>query len=374
MRILFLFDGVFPGPSAGAKRLELYRKGIENEGLEVKVILVQNKNISRFSSFTSMIIIPLKVLKTFYSERKKHDSLFLYGFGWSTYILLSIIAKISGVKIYLEVNEKQGSVYGNRFTELFIVKKINILMTNFSYLFFDGFVVISNSLENYIRKNSSRKARIIKIPILVDLNNSQLNVSKPHGVKMPYIFHSGALSERKDGILEVFAAFAIACNALNKQLHFYLTSKIAPKDVLEQIDKIIFQNNIQENVHFLGNISENELLSHQKYCSMVIINKYINEQNLYNFPTKLGEFMIFEIPVITTAIGEISKYLVNDLNAYIFEPNNIYELSDKILNVLKYPSKSKQIGLNGKKLAENQFDYNLYGSHLVNLFSNKLQN
>jgi glycosyltransferase involved in cell wall biosynthesis len=374
MRILFLFDGIFPGPSAGAKRLAFYRKAIENEGLEVKVIPIQNKNINRFSSLTSMIMIPIKSIKTFYRERKKNDALFLYGFGWSTYILLSIIAKISGVKIYLEVNEKQGSLYGNRFTELFIVKKFNILMTNFSYLFFDGFVVISDSLENYIRRKSSRKARIIKIPILVDLNNSQINFSKPHGVNMPYVFHSGALSERKDGILEVFAAFAIACNALNKQLHFYLTSKIAPKDVLEQIDKIIFQNNIQENVHFLGNISENELLSYQKHCSMVIINKYINEQNLYNFPTKLGEFMIFEIPVITTAIGEISKYLVNDLNAYIFEPNNIYELSDKILNVLKYPSKSKQIGLNGKKLAENQFDYNLYGSHLVNLFSKKLQN
>jgi glycosyltransferase involved in cell wall biosynthesis len=369
MKVLVLFNGVFPGPSAGAKRVDYYRRGLENEGLEVKVLAVQNKKVNRFSFFTSMISIPVKSFITFYRERKKQEVLFLYGFGWLSYILLSLLAKISGVKIYIEVNEKPGSVYGNRMTELKIIKSFNLFITELSYYFLDGFVVISTPLEDYIKKFAAKKARIIKIPIIIDLDRNIANISKPEA-QFPYLLHTGALSDRKDGIIEVFEAFAKANSILDKKLHFYLTSKIAPQDVLRKMEKIIKENKLQDNVHFLGNISEEMLLSYQKYCSMVIINKHLNEQNLYNFPTKLGEYLVFEIPVITTSIGEMGNYLIDDVNCYFFPVNNVEILAKKMISIIENPEQSKQIGSNGKEIAAVHFNYIYQGKRFAEFLLN----
>jgi glycosyltransferase involved in cell wall biosynthesis len=270
MKLLILFNGTFPGSSAGAKRVDYYRKGLMNEGVEVNVIPIQNNHSGRFSFFTSMILNPLKAAKTFYKVHKKQEILFLYGFGWLSCILLSILAKINGVKIHLEVNEKQGSVYGNRITELEAVRLFVLFMTEWSYSFLDGFVVISTALEEYIKKHSSKNAQIIKIPIIIDLERNQDSIKSPEA-KSPYILHTGALSDRKDGIVEVFQAFALANKKYNKTLHFYLTSKVAPQETLTKIEQIITKNELQDNVHFLGDITEEKLLSFQKYCAMVII-------------------------------------------------------------------------------------------------------
>ena len=370
MKVLLLFAGAFPGSSAGAKRVDYYRKGLLNEGINVDVLSVNNNHTGSLSFFTSMIIIPVKAAVAFFKVRKEQDVLFLYGFGWVSYLFLAMLAKISVVKIYLEVNEKQGSVYGNRFTELKVIRSINLFMTELSYSFLDGFVVISSALEEYVKKNASEKARIIKIPIIIDLDRNQPSITKPEA-QFPYILHTGALSDRKDGIIEVFQAFATSCISLNKELHFYLTSKIAPKDTLEKIDSIIIEHGLQENVHFLGEISEDKLLSYQKHCAMVIINKHVNEQNLYNFPTKLGEYLVFEIPVITTAVGEMSNFLINEENAYLFPVNNVDLLASKIIHIIENPEHSKQIGINGKEIASLHFNYLYQGKQLAAFLSIK---
>jgi len=125
---------------------------------------------------------------------------------------------------------------------------------------------------------------------------------------------------------------------------------------------------LQDNVHFLGEITEAELLSYQKSCSMVIINKHLNEQNLYNFPTKLGEYMVVEKPVITTAIGEMGKYLKDGVNGFIVPLNNVEQLADKIVYVLQNPLDSERVGKQGRVTAQEHFNYVMHGIRLANYF------
>ena len=271
---------------------------------------------------------------------------------------MGLLAHFGSIKSYLEINEKPGSIYGNRFTELKIVKNLTKNLTNFSFLFIDGFVVISENLEKFVAHYKSKNARIIKIPIIIDIAVIYKDIKQPN-IKMPYLLHAGALSDRKDGITEVFEAFVLANKMLNNKLHFYLTSKIAPQSILRNIENITLQNNLSNNIHFLGNIAEDELLSLQRHTSMVIINKHNNEQNLYNFPTKLAEYLIFGIPVITTGIGEIGNFLFNDDNAIFFNENNVDSLSKKIIQIIQNPIIGNRIGKSGFLTAKTYFDYKI---------------
>lgn len=365
MGVLILFSGDFPGPTAGAKRIEYYKRGLMEEGIDVEVAPVRQNNSGRFSIYLSSFFLPIKSVLIFLRSKKKHDVLFLYGFGWLSHVLLFAVARIYGVKIYLEINEKQGTVYGSRFTELKLVRAFNLYMVRWSYNLFDGFVVISEALQDDMKPFVLRGAKIIKVPIIVDPERGAGIISKPPA-SFPYILHTGALSDRKDGMAEVFAAFAIACKSMDKKLHFYLTSKQAPRELWNAIEAIVEKDELQDNIHFLGNISEDLILSFQKYTALVIINKHSNEQNLHNFPTKLGEYLTLKIPVITTGVGEMGNYLQDNVNAFIVPLNNINALAQKIIDVLQNPEKSKEIGERGRETAMTHFNYQIQGERLAN--------
>jgi glycosyltransferase involved in cell wall biosynthesis len=372
MKILILYAGVFPGPSAGAKRIGYYKSGLEKAGISTHIIPVtpvNKKNNSRFSFYLGILATPFIASLFFLKNRKKCDVVFLYGFGGVSTLLIATMAYFAGVKIFLEINEKPGTPYGNRLTEIKAFKFISTKITEFSYRFIDGFVVISSALEDYVKPIANKDAKILKVPIIIDLERNDGSIAAP-GAFTPYILHAGALSDRKDGISEVVEAFAIACKAMNRQLHFYFTSKVAPLYLTDHIQNVINKNDLHKNIHFQGDISEEQLLSYQKYCSMVIINKFKNEQNLYNFPTKLGEYLALERPVITTAIGEMGKYLKDGENAFVVPLNNVRAIADKILYVLQNPSHSAKIGTAGKKTAAEHFNYIIHGKRLADFFFN----
>jgi glycosyltransferase involved in cell wall biosynthesis len=82
-----------------------------------------------------------------------------------------------------------------------------------------------------------------------------------------------------------------------------------------------------------------------------------------------GHHLVFEKPVITTAVGEIGKYLIDGENAYLFPVNNVNLLAEKIIDIIQNPEQSKQIGVNGKEVAETYFNYLYQGKRLAAFFS-----
>lgn len=369
MKNLIFFSGKFPSNSAGAKRVSYYKEGLDAMGLKTEIVGIDMLPFGAFGYYLDMFIFPIRAVIKIVTLSGYYNNIILYGFNWLSCLLICIYGLFSKKRIYLEVNEKPGSVYSNKLTEMKLSKWFICNMTYFSYKFLDGFLVISDNLSLLISKYKKYDAKVIKIPIIIDLQRGQ-NHLQDNKFSKKFILHTGALSDRKDGIIEVFQAFAIANKRLNNDLDFYLTSKIAPKEVLSIINQIVQKNNLQNNVHFLGNISEDELLYYQKNCSLVIINKHSNEQNLFNFPTKLGEYLALGIPVLSTGIGEIGNFLVDNENSIIFKEHNIEDLANKITFTINNPEFAKKIGENGRITAKKYFDHNLQGIRLSNFLKN----
>jgi len=312
---------------------------------------------NNYLDFVISLIIPVLVFFKILREGGGISVVFVYGPGWIFKLAAVTASKIIGKPVATEVNEKPYSIRGGGRREKYSKHFISLnrkCLELIVYPMFDGFIVISESLVEYVRRFSKKKALIIKIPILVDFNFYQKSIQKPE-CNMPYLINTAALNNHKDGIVNVFKAFARIINS-GINLHFYLTSRVAPKMLLDEIDSIILRNNLEKRVTYLGELDEDLLLSYQAYCCMVVLNKVDGEQNKYNFATKLGEYMALGKPIITTSIGEVQHYLKDNVSCLFVDPSNEIEISNAMIRILKDKAFSDKIGENGRIIAQSHFD------------------
>lgn len=399
MKVIILFSESLHYGLAAASRVMAYAKGLQESGAEVEIVMPYTfvkKNITPFEqdglfngvnykylSFTNYnpfekypkgISHAIAISKTYLSyvlyfiyfltNKSNYQVLFIYKFSsFMTYLFL----KFNANKV--KVSELCEIPYHDQFGE----KKLRNrrLREKFVFPLFDAFVAISENLRVYITEKTGNKAAIIKVPILYQPAQPFVNKTIP---SIPFFIHSGSLSESKDGIVSMLAAFGKAKNELNIPFHFNITGYLENSPDKKNILAVIEKYHIQDSVFFKGFVSKAELLSLQLGASLAIINKADNEMNHYNFPTKLSEYLTNQIAVIASEIGELKNYLINNENVYFYKPNDIDGLVNCIKDAMTNDQKREQIAINGRKLAEESFSHTIQGKRLYSFFENLIKN
>jgi glycosyltransferase involved in cell wall biosynthesis len=355
-----------------SKRLGLYVRGLQHAGVDASIVTTHRPAGSALSAYTNPFILPFQVKKEHDAVLKASDVILVDGFNWFTYFWLGAWYGGGKTKLLYELNEKPGTVYTSRLLELKPIKALGLMLTRWAMRSFDGFVVISEPLREFISAQKRPDARIVKLPIIIDTREPFTEVTSeipPH----PYIIHTGALSQQKDGIIDVFKAFAEVNARFNRKLHFYLAgSKDAPPGVWDEINKVIDDNQLKDNVHFLGMLFGDKLKTLQKNCLFLVLPKPDNEQNRNNFPTKLGEYLAFSRPVITSKVGDMGLFMRDGETALIVEPGNVAQIRDAMWKLLGDPALAEKLGAAGRQVAEQEFDYTILGTRLAE-FCNTLK-
>lgn len=231
----------------------------------------------------------------------------------------------------------------------------------------DGFIAISDALVELAEQYKNPNALVLKVPILVDLEKYCIP-DRSEDTPIPYIFHSGTLSEQKDGILGMIEAFGIATRKLSFPIMFISTGKKEKSPNKEDIDRLIIKFHLETSVIFTGYLPENDLRNYLSKASLVVINKYNTQQNKYCFSTKLGEYLAASKPVIITNIGEAMNWLTDNQNAYIVEPENTSALAERIIEAFSNDQKRHLIAQNGFNTCKSSFDYKNYGCIIKDFF------
>lgn len=391
MNVYIITSVPFPNGMAATNRVKCYAKALSEEGVSCKILIFKrtevrgkkSKNTQRESVWEG---IPyLYMGKTSYRHsnifiRKLSD--FLDRFRLINYLRKNlcagdIILGYCGVYIYfvnmlIDVTHKKRAKYVRDLCELPYVTSLTTKMAikkrkaMFEKQFpkCDGIVAISEALLELANKYKSPQTKTIKIPIMVDFNRFDM-VDRSAEVEIPYIFHSGTLYEQKDGILGMIEAFGIAIQKYNRPLDFILTGQIEGSPHAVQISNLISKYHLEEHIHFVGYLNDKELRNYLSKASLVIINKYITQQNQYCFSTKLAEYLAAEKVVIITNVGEAVHWLKDKESAYIVEPGDTEKLSESIIYALENRELSKKIARGGKELCKRSFDYRCYGKILL---------
>lgn len=102
---------------------------------------------------------------------------------------------------------------------------------------------------------------------------------------------------------------------------------------------------IEESVFFIGSSNE--------------VNKYLQLSNIFVLPSlsegmsnALLEAMSCGVPVVTTNIGGTNEIIINNENGILVEVNNVSQLAEGIVKLLKNRTFANQIGINERKAVE----------------------
>lgn len=397
MKIIIVSRQYYPYGMASTNRVHCYTKGFTELGIKTELIIPEatipykdkevtqnkiaegfyHKTYFRYMSGTTIInknkwkrpfLDLISRIKTICYILKKTDQktvLYIWGGGilWSSIMILC--GHIKNAKIYTELNElPYGTTKESNKTRLF-----RYIMLNFIFPHYDGFIVISEALKKLAELYNKKTNCTLKVPILVNTNIARDIQCIP--IKTPFIFHSGTLSEQKDGIVKMLIAFSIAKKEI-KDLKFYFTGVLDKSKDAQIIQETINKYKLKDDVKFLGYLDEKTLRSYQKSCNLMIIYKYDTLQNKYCFSTKLGEYLAFEKPVILTNIGEAMYYMKNEENAFIAKWEDTNAIANYIITIIKSPELANKIGKNGLKTCEKEFNYFFHAKRMINFFRQKI--
>ena len=125
-----------------------------------------------------------------------------------------------------------------------------------------------------------------------------------------------------------------------------------------------------QNIRFLGFKSGNELKEEIAMSIAVVIPSEWYENN----PRSVLEAFALGKPVIGARIGGIPELVMDNFNGLTFEPGNHVDLREKILYLTGNSSKISEMGKNGRRFVEENFNSSLHYDKLIEIYNSVLKN
>lgn len=378
MNFTFISTGQFPDSHAAAIRQSTLAKGLIELGHSVNflVLIPQNWGESKSLNYfgvkffelngyrgSNKILKHYHIIKAFYKAKKilkkqvcqkKIDALVVFSF-WAIHILpiYILIKKVRSFKIktFFEITELP-YIYG--YNKVWLKNYEKKILPNF-----DGIFFISNKINSYIQQFNSSTKKILTVVDLVFFNTS-----KPNPFSFSYIGYCGTNQGNKDGLpilIEAFAKITQKYPNLKLVMVGDNSKKEDIKDTLTTISKL----RLEDKVIFTGLVKREMMPVILCNAQLLVVAKPDNEQNSGNFPIKIGEYLATGVPVVVTTVGEIPLFIKDGESGFLAEPGNIDSFANKMEEALANPAKAFIIGQNGKKIAEEFFDYKIQAAAMA---------
>lgn len=399
--VVFLTDFDFENPyGAGWNRVFNYAKALAK--VNVESLIVSSKY--RYATLNSInvyqknisLLIGEKVsykstfedfhFKRYYKfqhdvhrlcKRKVETRFFLYNSNMSSVaIALFYLILFKREKTFIEKNELQTAIAlnihfksGSFIKDVFglsykILRIITGFITDFISVFFSGIIAISTRFSKLYKMLNKRVA---VIPILIDSANSDEKSMMKEDRSIFKIGYFGHISEEKDGVVSLIKAVKKTNEFSKRKVQLHMYGSLATY-------KVKYFNNL---------IDQKQIFYHEKIPSYKVGNELIkydllslvrpkNLQTQFGFSTKLGEYLLSGVPVLTSDISDNKVYLEDNVNSFIVivkKQIQISSLISKINEVINIKQEQlRKVGLKGKDTSLKYFDYKNYSKKIYYFF------
>lgn len=389
----------YPVGFASTTRMHLYARGIVEAGGQVLVLCVapsERANIGflnketegtkdgvvfrytcgttiRAKTFFQQKWLVLKGLleaaRQIWSLNKtdKVDALFLYSDRGLVILFFWIVAKLCHKKYFYERNEQP---FYQAEHSLFW-KAISLLYTHLLFRLFDGAVVISDYLMDYMRKRMRAASGLLKIPILVDVG--RFSDETPSPVPGKYMAYCGSWVEAQHGMHTLMKAFAKISNEF-PDLKFVMIGDAEKKSAIPTYRAYAEELAISEQMIFTGFLTGSDLISYLTHASILVLTQPSGRQTDAGFPNKLGEYLATGKPVLATKTVQICTYLEDNYNIFLAPPDDIDSFAERLRYILLHRDEATLVGQRGREAALHYFDYKENGRKIKAFFEHICEN
>lgn len=229
----------------------------------------------------------------------------------------------------------------------------------------DGLFVISTSLRDTFVKFGVSQEKIHIINMTVDQSRFE-GLMREH--TEPYIAYCGTVTNSKDGVDSLIKSFEIIAK-YNKEIKLYIIGPLQNKGDKNSNIELIKKLHLEHRIVLTGMMSADKMPQMLKNAKILVLARPDNLQAKNGFPTKLGEYLLTENPVVITKTGDIPLFLQDGKSAMLAEPGNEQDIAKKILYLLENPSIATEIGKNGKIIALRNFNSKIEARKVIEIIA-----
>lgn len=227
---------------------------------------------------------------------------------------------------------------------------------------FDGIVVITKALEEFLRPYVRKDCRFMLLPILIDPEEfSALNASAAGEFTGQYIAYCGSMEGNKDGVEDLLRAFAVIAPEF-PELKLFLAGGCSTEK-MRRLTAIAAECGAAPRVVFTGILDRPRIAALLSGARALALARPPSIQAQGGFPTKLGEYLATGHPVVVTRVGEIPDYLTDGVNAFLAEPGEPADFAAQLRRALTRDD-AGDVGRNGRMLVETVFNARFQGEKL----------
>jgi glycosyltransferase involved in cell wall biosynthesis len=280
---------------------------------------------------------------------------------WSLAGMVGIIAaKLFKKKIVLMMHGAEVFVLGDHPILKFVLRNIDFLICN----------------STYTEKKTLKLHRVIHHAVIspgVDTNQyyPQSNVSDLRkNLNMSHedilILAIGNFIPRK--------GFTYLIQALNMIVHqkgitHIKLGMVGHGPLREQYDKMIKDSSLANYVTFLGFVDDAEMPAYYSAADILVLPAIIDEVgDTEGLGVVLLEANACKTPVIGSKVGGIPDVIENGVNGLLVEQKDPADLAEKILTLADDQDLRTQLGENGRKIVEANFNWNSISHKIIQVY------
>ena len=381
--VLFTSEN-FPSGGAGATYINLFCKGVKENGGDICVYLFKGyifkghkirkkrKNRTLYDVPYTYLGVPIrstnKLFKLFEDTfsifmtfglmlklifRRKKITILVYSNEFLFKIPVYILSKLFFIEIISFVPEFYDKKESKKMGVLKLIQW-NLFFLNYRFLnkLSDKLIVFSNFLMNeYIDKGYDGKDIIVQ-PNLTDVNTWYIP-NKPLQFTIGY---AGSPS-KKDGIFDLICSVKLLKDRGTKINVIIIGDSTGHDSFLPELKGYCKELDISDQIIFKGLLPQEQVKKYLNCCQILAITRPNTKQTQAGFPTKLGEYMGCKKVVLATRFGDIERYFTDKTDIVLAEPDNPASIAESIQWILSNKEKAKQIGEQGFETANSLLDY-----------------
>ena len=363
MKILNIFElGNLGGPQKRAITLAMELK---NYGVET-IFLIPKDSYFPKTNFKTVRINLHRITRD-----KKHLLSYAILFPYEVYKIHDVIKRENPDIIYCNGAWQFKGIIAGRLARKKIVWHLNdtlmpwVVRANFKIMskFSNGFIVTGEKAKDYWITYIPKDKKVLTINAPIDLE-SEYNpysveedsfIAKFGGIKVVNVSNINPVKG-----LEYFIRMAANLNKEYSNLVFFIVGKVFPsqRKYFEGLKKLAKQLNLK-NLYF--------------YTDAPKINAVLKAADIFVFtslseasPLAVWEAMAMELPIVSTDVGDVAKFIKDGVNGFVVSPKDLQSLVDRVSFLLKNPHVWKQFGVKNRQIAITNFNVKLIATNIKN--------
>lgn len=239
-----------------------------------------------------------------------------------------------------------------------VIAKIYFIYETYSIKQIDAIVFpCTYSLKNPFENRAKKTVFINNFPLLHELYD-RFN-EKEEKLKNT-ICHIGSLTHDRGITYNIQAAYKANVNLI-------LGGVLSPDCYIQDVHRM----KEFECVDYRGYVNREEVTdtlrkSRIGLCTILTVGQYNKSDN---FSTKVYEYMAMGLPVILSDFPYAREELKRYKFAILVDPENVDEIADAILYLLRNPEIANEIGKNGRLAVKEKYNWNIEEQKLIALYN-----